>query len=80
MKKNNSEKYNRETNKIIRKALIVYKNGTKELYEAIQIYNNLIIFGRILEGDIFLMCGGIPKDNVRRVVGSFEKKRIEVNC
>ena len=65
---------------ILENATIIYKNGNREIFEAIYPTEyGEVIFGQILYGSIedcpgfFKECGGIPKDNIKSIVGGIKK-------
>lgn len=62
---------------IIQDAIVVYKDGLKELFDAIYITDESLITGRIVNVDdlrVFVEEGGIPKQNVLRIEGGKKMK------
>ena len=62
---------------ILENATIIYKDTEREIFEAIFITDSRdIIFGQILSNDsqdLFVECGGIPKDNIKSIEGGTKK-------
>ncbi len=65
MKYENKKDKTLETIEILENAIVIFDNGDKELFDAIQITNNEVIFGRILNKDGFVEGGCIPKNSIK---------------
>lgn len=67
-----------ETIDILENATVIYTDGIKESFSALQITNKWVIIGRIMKRDgheKFLKYGYINKNNIKAIVGG-NKKRI----
>ena len=80
-KKGNKSK----TIKILENAMVIYKEGDRELFDAILITDKEVIIGRIFRIDkkrkckeitcceVFVESGGIPKKNIKCIEGGSKK-------
>ena len=67
-----------ETIEIFQDAIVIYKDGLKELHDVLYIQNNMIFTGHILRDDydneLFVCSGGIPKQNISRIEVVIKKR------
>jgi len=68
--------------KICENTTIVYKNGNREIFDAVQITENGVTTGYISKDRKFEEGGFIPKNNIKKIIhGSkykeYEKKQID---
>jgi len=54
--------------KILEHAVITYNDGYVAFYDAIHMTDNEVVFGKISDKNVFLKCGGIPKNNIEKIV------------
>ena len=89
MKDDNKKDDTFEMIKILENATIIYDDGNRAIFEAIFLTNKgEIIFGQILKveksdhcksvssidcHEIFMECGGIPKENIKHIEGGIKK-------
>ena len=62
-----------ETIEILENTIVIYSDGTREYYDAVQVIDNLVIFGQIINHSEFLPSGGIPKNSIRNIEGGMKK-------
>jgi len=62
----------------MKNAYITCKDGYATFFDAIYIDNKNVIFGKFSGKDVFIRCGGIPKENIEKIVIS-DKKGINQN-
>ena len=67
-------KYEFEIIDILEMVNIVYSDGKKEFFKAIQILDNGVFTGRIINNDEFINGGFIPKQNIKKIIGGTERK------
>jgi hypothetical protein len=53
---------------IIKNAIIKYNDGYTTVFDAIYINGKEVVFGKISDKDVFTKCGGIPKENIEKIV------------
>ena len=58
----------RKMKKILKNVYITCKDGYVTFFDAIYIDNKKIIFGKFSEKDVFIEYGGIPKENIEKIV------------
>jgi len=58
---------NKEETKIIENAIIIYSNGKKELFQAIQMTEDGVITGRLTSNGEFIDGGFIAKINIKTI-------------
>ena len=73
---------------ILENATIIYDDGDRAIFEAILLTDQGVIFGQILKveksdhcksvnsidcHEIFMECGGIPKENIKHIEGGIKK-------
>jgi hypothetical protein len=74
-----------EITEVIRDAVIVYRDNTKEFFDAIRITDKGVIIGKIFEigkkervcgncRDVFVECGFIPGENIMGIKDGVRKK------
>ena len=54
--------------KILENAYITCKDGYVIFFDAIYIDNKKVIFGKFSGNDVFIEFGGIPKENIEKIV------------
>ena len=89
MNNNNKKEDTFEMIEILENAAIIYDDGDREIFEAIFLTDNEVIFGWILKiektddcksvssidcHEKFIESGGIPKDNIKHIKGGIKKK------
>ena len=67
-------------NRIIKDAIIIYKNGSKEVFSAVSIDKNGVYPGHIITNskgkqNTFIEHGFIPKDHIKKIYRSCEEKQ-----
>ena len=67
-------KYEFEIINILEMAKIIYKDGKKDIFDAIYITKEGIQTGRIINNYEFINGGFIPKDNIKNIIGGIERK------
>ncbi len=92
MKEDNKINDTFEMIEILENATIIYDDGDREIFEAILLTDNGVIFGWILKiektdncksissidcHEIFMEGGGIPKDNIKHIEGGIKKTVIK---
>ena len=76
MKKNN-EKNGLTSIDVIENPIVIYKDGKKELFNAIYVTDGNIIIGNIVrdgDNEVFVRTGGIPIQNICRIETKTKKK------
>ena len=48
--------------------VITYNDGYVKFYDAVYIKDNEIALGKISDDNIFIKYGGIPKENIKKIV------------
>jgi hypothetical protein len=59
---------------IIQNAVVLYTDGEMERINAIYVNKNGVFTGHITNNNEYMEGGGIPKNNIRKIIGG--KKRI----
>ena len=59
---------------ILEDAVVVYNSGEKEILNAINISDNGVFTGHVVNHYEFVEGGGIPKNNIKKIIGG--KKRM----
>jgi hypothetical protein len=76
MKKNN-DKNGLTSIEVIENPIVIYKDGKKELFNAIYITDGNIIIGNIVndgDNEVFVRTGGIPIQNISKIEAKTKKK------
>ena len=74
------ERKNRENEfvKISENTTVVYKNGNIEIFDAVQIMENGVTTGHIIDEREFEEGGFIPKNNIKKIIrGSNDKQYVK---
>lgn len=58
---------------IFENIIVIYIDGTREYYDAVQVTGNLVIIGRIINQNEFLPSGRIPKNSIQHIEGGKKK-------
>jgi hypothetical protein len=64
---------NRKKIEILVDAIVEFKNGEREIIEAINVRDTIIITGHMINDNEFMEGGGIPKENVKKIIGGYKK-------
>ena len=59
---------------ILEDVTIVYNNGEKEFYNAINITNSWVFTGHFRNNKEFIEGGGIPKDNIKDIICNMKRR------
>jgi len=59
--------------KIIQNPVVIYKNNNRELFEGIYLTDKKIYTGYILNNEIFVEGGFIPKHNVKQIISGIRR-------
>ncbi len=59
---------------ILEDAVVVYSSGEREILKAINVSNNGVFTGHLINHCEFVEGGGIPKNNIKKIIGG--KKRM----
>jgi hypothetical protein len=72
VKKSNENEF--EIINILEMAQIIYSDDKKDFFEAIQISENGVFTGRIINQNEFINGGFIPKQSIKKIKGGTERK------
>ena len=59
---------------ILEDAVVIYTNGERELFNAININSRGVFTGHIINSNKYMEGGGIPKNSIKSIIGG--KKRL----
>ena len=59
---------------ILENATVFYTDGTQEKYDAIHITDKWVFTGHVLNNEVFVEGGGIPKENVKHIEHNAKRK------
>jgi hypothetical protein len=65
-----------KSGKIILNTTIIYTDGIKEQFEAVLLNEKGAIIGRIINEE-FVICGFIPKRNIKKINSRDKTKRVQ---
>ena len=54
---------------ILENAVVVYNSGEKQIINAINISDRGVFTGHLINHKEFVECGGIPKNNIKKIIG-----------
>jgi hypothetical protein len=65
---------------IIQDAVVIYKDGERESISAIDVSKRGVFTGHIISKDEYMEGGGIPKNNIRKIIGGKKRLVYKVNA
>ena len=74
MKYENKKDKTLETIEVFEDAIVIFNDGTKQLFDVIHITDKEVVVGRILNHEVFVKCGGISRENIRHIRHDTKKK------
>jgi len=69
--KSNENEY--DTIIILEMAQIIYKGGKSDIFEAVHIADEGVYTGRIINQNLFINAGFIPKENIKKIIGGVKR-------
>jgi hypothetical protein len=58
----------KKSSEIIKNVIVIYNDGYSTLFDAIYITCMEVVYGKFSDKNVFIKCGGIPIDNIDKIV------------
>ena len=67
-------KKNQRTMEVLENANIIYTDGKGDYFQAISFTDDGVNIGRIVNNEVFIIGGFIPKQNIKKIISGTERK------